>query len=383
MRIKKFIGATMTEAVGHMKRELGENAVILQTRKISNGGLMSLPGKEALEITAAIEPESKIRDKAQKTVPLKAYESLTGKSRGGKKASVMEMNFFKEEMSEIRFAVEQIADSVRFHNFPTLPNNLDLVMKQLLENEVDMQLAQELIQEIQMELKGNEYKDLRLILDILLKRVAEYINISDDSERAVKKPRVIALIGPTGVGKTTTIAKLATNNKLLHHKKVALISQDTYRIAAVDQLKTFANIADIPLEVVYSPEDLKKAVAKFKDFDLIYIDTTGRSQKDIDHLKELKSYISAVKPDEVHLVLSVTTKYRDMIEIINRFGKLSVNNILFSKLDETNSLGVILNVMTKIKAPVSYLTNGQNVPDDIERANPEKMAKMIVKRRFM
>jgi flagellar biosynthesis protein FlhF len=191
---------------------------------------------------------------------------------------------------------------------------------------------------------------------------------------------VIAFVGPTGVGKTTTLAKLATRAKLIDCKNVAIISADTFRIAAVEQLKTFANIAEIPFKVVYSSEDIKNAISEFSAMDHIFIDTTGRSQKDAESLKDIKNMLSSVEPGEVHLVLSVTTKYKDILDILEKFKGLFINRLIFTKLDETTTLGAIFNVVEKIRKPISYVTYGQNVPDDFEPADARKLAKMILRR---
>jgi len=234
-----------------------------------------------------------------------------------------------------------------------------------------------------MSLKGEEYDDLRLILRKLIGKISTMVKTTPKNGKINSTARIIAFVGPTGVGKTTTIAKLATQAKLIDGKEVAIISADTFRIAAVEQLKTFANIAEIPFEVVYSTDEIKNAVAKFSRMDLIFIDTTGRSQRDKKNLKEIGNMLSSVEPGEVHLVLSVTTKYKDILDILEKFKTLFINRIIFTKLDETTSLGLILNVAEKVRKPISYITFGQNVPEDIEKADSRKIAKIILRRNFL
>ena len=188
----------------------------------------------------------------------------------------------------------------------------------------------------------------------------------------------VALVGPTGVGKTTTIAKLAADFSLRKGKDVALITIDTYRIAAVEQLRTYADIINVPLEVVLTPSEIKNAIAKHKHRDLILIDTAGRSQKNAMQMLELQSFIEAIEPDETHLVLSTTSNCKNMKDIIERFHLLSVDKVIFTKLDEAVTFGLILNVMSKLNKTLSYVTMGQNVPDDIAITDPHTLAKLIV-----
>ena len=259
--------------------------------------------------------------------------------------------------------------------------NLMLIFKQLLENDVEERIAKKLVEGIHYQLKGDEYNDLKRILDILLKKIASIIKVVAESDVPRSGPKLIAMIGPTGVGKTTSIAKLATNNKLMYRKKVGIISIDTFRIAAVEQLRTFANIAEIPLRVVYNADEIISAVSEMKDMELIYIDATGRSQKDKNRLQDIKKFLEAVRIDEVHLVMSLTSKLKDMLDITDKFGIIPFNRLLFTKLDETTNLGSVLSIITKTKKPLSYLSIGQNVPDDIEKVNPDKLARMIVRRK--
>ncbi len=203
------------------------------------------------------------------------------------------------------------------------------------------------------------------------------LKIAPPLENARRNPYVVTLIGPTGVGKTTTIAKLAATMKLFNNKKVGLISADTYRIAAIEQLQTFANIANIPMDVVYTPEEMQQSLQKFQDRELILIDTVGRSQKNNQQLKDLQLFIDAGEPDEVHLVLSMTSGLRTLLDVVRRFKPLRPNRIIFSKCDESSSPGLLLNVLYKHQIPVSYLTTGQTVPNDIMKAEKDRLARWI------
>jgi flagellar biosynthesis protein FlhF len=187
----------------------------------------------------------------------------------------------------------------------------------------------------------------------------------------------VVLVGPTGVGKTTTIAKLAAIHKLLHKKSVGLISTDTYRIGAIEQLKTFAAIADIPMEVVYKPAELPGALRRFHGRDLVLVDTVGRSHRSKKEIAELGKYIDALNPDETHLVLSASTAPKAINDMVERFKVLKPNRLLFTKLDEAASLGPLLNVLSRQQLSVGYVTTGQRVPDDILAVEPAHLASMI------
>ncbi len=383
MRIKKFTAPTMKEAIAQMKKELGDDAVVLKSEKINKGGIFDFFGKELIEITAA-----KDEPKAKSPYPSRnLYSSrinFNTNTEGIKKElNDLSISMLKEEIKEIKNEMSRMSDLLKYRDMPNLPENLILVLKQLLENEVEERIAKKLIEGIHYQLKGDDYNNLKLILDLLLKKISSLIKVVPENNLPRSEPKTIALIGPTGVGKTTTIAKLATKNKLINRKKVGLISIDTFRIAAVEQLKTFANIAEIPLKVVYTPDEMINAVSEMKDMELIYIDTTGRSQKDTPRLKEIKKFLEMIHPDEVHLVISMTSKLKDIMDVVEKFGIITYNRLLFTKLDETTNLGAALSVITRIKKPLSYLTTGQNVPDDIEKVNPDKLARMIVRRKFL
>jgi len=190
-------------------------------------------------------------------------------------------------------------------------------------------------------------------------------------------PYLIAFIGPTGTGKTTTIAKIASNFAIYDKLKVALITIDTYRLAAVEQLNTFAKIIDIPIDVVFSVMDFPNSLEKFKDMDVIFIDTAGSSQKNERYISELCTFFNLIKPDEIHLVLSLTTKATDISDIIKNYDVLCPGKLIFTKLDETSSFGTLLESPFLSKKPISYLTTGQSIPDDIERANSSKIISHI------
>jgi flagellar biosynthesis protein FlhF len=189
---------------------------------------------------------------------------------------------------------------------------------------------------------------------------------------------VVALVGPTGVGKTTTIAKIAAIEALSTKKKVGLVTIDTYRIGAVEQLKIYADILGLPFEVINSTDDIERCFDNLKDCDSIFVDTTGRSIKNIMQLSELKLYLDRIKPDTTYLVVSMTTKYHDLLQILKGFGTMDYNRLILTKLDETTTYGSILNVAYNTKAPISYMTTGQNVPDDLKEAAKDMLLELVI-----
>ena len=195
------------------------------------------------------------------------------------------------------------------------------------------------------------------------------------------KPHVVFFIGPTGVGKTTTIAKIASKYKVDYEKKVAFITADTYRIAATEQLQVYANILDAPMSIVYSKEELNEAIEKYAEYDLVFVDTAGFSHKNEEQKEDIRNLIQGVDPEytsEVYLVLSATTKYRDLLDIVDTYRTISEFKLIFTKLDETSTYGNLLNIKLYSDAELSYTTNGQNVPDDIELFDTQKIVKQLL-----
>ncbi|BEH11580.1 MULTISPECIES: flagellar biosynthesis protein FlhF [Geobacter] len=196
----------------------------------------------------------------------------------------------------------------------------------------------------------------------------------------VKKngPRIIALVGPTGVGKTTTIAKLAAHYALREGHRAALITIDNFRVGAVEQLKTYSRIMGVPVEVAATAAELEAAIELHSDKELILIDTAGRSHKDSEKIEELKGFLESRFAIEIHLCLAATTRDREVVEIVERFGVLPVSRVIFTKLDESESYGSIVNAHLRTKFPLSYFTTGQRVPEDLEIATPGRLAGLVL-----
>ena len=253
-----------------------------------------------------------------------------------------------------------------------------LLRNTMKESELDEKYGEQIIQEMMESYKPDVPFDVALAS--IYQRMILKFGKSEPIDLCSNGPRVVFFLGPTGVGKTTTIAKLASDFALIRKKKVALLTTDTYRIAAAEQLRTYASIMEVPFRVIYSTEEMEQALEAFRSFDLIFVDTTGHSPRNLEQCENTVNCLSTVKEEQkqVYLVLSATTKYKDLIDIAEIYKKMTSFRLIFTKLDETAALGNLLNMKLYTGAPMSYVTNGQNVPDDIEEFNPQKTVKQLL-----
>ncbi|MDK2836545.1 MAG: flagellar biosynthesis protein FlhF [Thermosediminibacterales bacterium] len=367
MKIKKYIASDMQEAMYKVKKDLGKDAIILETKRVKKGGFLGMFSKRMIEVTAALDTR------------VNSIELPTQRLSYIKKTSDnnLQIKKMEQEINELKNMVYNLSNYEPVNNLYRDTETLEKVKKQLLDNEVDNCIAEEIIRSLYEKLSGKELKDPERVKDQLkneiVNRLSEIFKLKQNTSY-----KVVAFVGPTGVGKTTSIAKLAANYALYENKKVALITMDTYRIAAVEQLKTYAEIIDIPLCVIYEPADFKEALEKYKDYDVILVDTAGISPKNKFQMIELKKILDISQPDVIYLVLSATTKTRDLTKIIDNYKVFNTNKLLFTKLDETSSYGAILNTILYSKNILDYVTIGQNVPEDIVKVNEEKIANLIM-----
>ncbi len=289
-------------------------------------------------------------------------------------------NRLRKDISEIRNLVENLVREQRQLHTPDMPEQLFDLYLNLIQREVADEMAREMMQKLRKTMTGDQLLHADLVRRKLVEVMDSMICTAGPICRNLDgSARVVTLIGPTGVGKTTTIAKIAANLKLRQNKKVGLITIDTYRIGAVDQLRMYARIIDVPLKVVLTPADLKEAVDSMRsDMDVVLIDTAGRSQTDELKLQELKAFLDAAGPDETHLVLSSTAHHSHMLSAAEKFKTLGVDRLIITKLDEAISFGVLLSVMRKMETSISYITTGQDVPEDIEVGNSRRLARLLL-----
>jgi len=386
----------MAEALSRVKSTLGPEAVILHTRTVQHRRWLGLKRIELFEITAGrgmnvvhrsvpkeAAPNTRSRSLPPRTIPtnLQAAKAATpGKalleSPAVQNVALMGLS---QEVGALKNMMKDLVSQVRHQKTPNVPEELFDHYMRLVENFVADELAMDLVKAVHKQLRPELLSDKKLVSEKLAEHLEKLIPTSGPIVRTkTTGPHVVALIGPTGVGKTTTIAKLAANLKLRDKRKVGLITIDTFRIAAIDQLKRYADILDAPLKVVGAPEDMKAAIESMKDCDFVLIDTAGRSPKDSLKLNELKRFLSFAEPDEVHLVLSTTASEGCVELALEKFGEVRVDKLIFTKLDEAAQLGVVLNVARKINKGLAYITTGQDVPDDIEVGHGKKLAQLIL-----
>ncbi len=421
MKLKTFKAPTMHQALAQVKSHLGPDAVIVHTRTTTRGGLLGFGAKKLVEITArksesgAFHRRPNAGNQRMKQVYATGTASSEANGRGlgrglpfermptgrngldrmtGEPQAahqnripetpklpplVQEDPKLGSEISELRGLVESLVKEQRQLHAPQMPEQLFDMYLELIQREVADEIAREMLTHVQRDMTGDQIMSVDLVRQKLVQVMDKMISTTGPISTNINgKARVVVLIGPTGVGKTTSIAKIAANLKLRQNKKVGMITIDTYRIGAVDQLRMYAQIIDVPLKVVLTPQELKEAVMLMQDMDVILIDTAGRSQNDDLKLQELKTFLNAASPDEIHLVLSSTATHSHMLSAAERFKSLGVDRLILTKLDEAISFGVVLSVLRKVDASISYITTGQDVPDDIEVAGGRKLARMLL-----
>lgn len=412
MIIKKFIADTETNAILKAKEELGKDAVVMNIKTITPKGIFKFFKKPSCEVTAAVDEAIEYKTKVDLVTPketltpqeksplpyeVSAIEKKLNDLQGllekqmndAKMAERREQSqaLLKENVSEVE---EVVSDSLHSENLEVnstkenaskatkLNACMQLIYRQLLNNEVEEIYVNELTSEIETSIKKDAQVD-RILAAVYQKLI---LKLGQPSLITLipGKTKYVFFLGPTGVGKTTTIAKIASSFKIEEKKDVGLLTADTYRIAAVEQLRTYANILGIPITVAYSAAEIEEAKKTLDRHELVLIDTAGRSDKNKEQIDDLKRLIETIPEEEreVYLVLSATTKYRDLVRIVKTYEDIASYKLIFTKIDETETIGNLYNILMQTKAPLSYVTFGQNVPDDIGKADTQAIAKQLL-----
>jgi flagellar biosynthesis protein FlhF len=373
MEVKTYRAPTMQEALRLVRRELGPNAAVLHTREVCGSPwLRWIPGLRQIEVMASTQvnvPSRMPPRQREEPQPAPAPRQAAFEAKDGFRDEV------KGRLTELQSMVEDLARRSRGSGVQDLPEVLFHAYTDLIDAEVGEELARELIERV----RNSAHLDDRMLIRAQIARMVEdEIRTSGPIAPPDGGCHLVALVGPTGVGKTTTIAKLAANFRLREKRKVGLITVDTYRIAAVEQLRTYADIIDLPMKVVSSPREMREAVRSMADLDLVLLDTAGRSPKDEVKIQELRSFLSEAGAHEVHLVLSSVASASTLERTAERFAATGTTAMILTKLDEATSLGNLLPLLRSSKLPLSYLTDGQNVPDDISPAHRQDVARRIL-----
>jgi flagellar biosynthesis protein FlhF len=370
---KTYRGKTMKEALAQVRKDLGGDAVIIASREVRRRRLFGLAHRQLIEVTASatMPPRESVEEGS----------SLEGRFGERSTAPVTKTSQIRRgDAMSLLPAMDPTPDQAGRLGalFGDLPPELFASYAQLVDNDVPEILARRLIRSLAHRLEPDQAGDPRAIQEALVETVGQCIPIAPPCRAVPGTRRIVALVGPTGVGKTTTVAKLAASFKVMQGLRTGLVTLDTYRIAAVDQLKTYAEIIDLPLAVANDPGQVSQAISALGAVDIVFIDTAGRSPRDEPRIRELDAFMARSRPDEVHLVLNAGASERTLRSAVERFAQVRADRLIWAKVDEAPSLGAVLSVLGQANLPVSYLTTGQDVPDDIEAADRKRLARLVL-----
>ena len=416
MTINKFQGKTKEEAIQKAKTEFGETAVIMNVKEVKPKGLFRIFKSTTYEVTAAMEEKEqnvnqtiamqnmkKLHDSinfaADEKIEIPKQESKPEEKVDTKSVRMPDFSqLIRQEQkkesdeSQIEKRLDDLSNrleeslghtsgGVELTKEPSAEelNFIRILYSTLLKNEVSEKYVNQILDEVEQFIRPGNSVDM-ILANVYQKLILRF-GQPKPIDLAGAKPKVVVFVGPTGVGKTTTIAKIASKYKVDYDKKVAFITSDTYRIAATEQLQVYANILDAPMTIVYSKDEINSAIGKYADYDMIFVDTAGFSHKNTpqrDDMKKLLDEIDEKYRKEVYLVLSATTKYKDLLEIVDVYREITDYKFIFTKLDETTAYGNLLNIKLYAGAELSYMTIGQNVPDDIAIFDTQKIVKQLL-----
>jgi flagellar biosynthesis protein FlhF len=380
LKVMKYVAPTMNEAMKKVRNDLGEDAVILNSKVIDSGGFIGFFKKRMVEVIAAIDPgieKEKEEMKRLRSEPDPSKSVSLIKGRPQEKQLITE-NSVQQELKELKKMIASFTTSSQFERYDSSIREILLHLQlQGISDSLLLQAGDHLEEKTKSARESEKAGADTLLVEAkrFLKDVVSEVHISGMSY----KKKYINVVGPTGVGKTTTLAKMAAEAVIEKKMKIGFITTDTYRIAAIEQLKTYAGLLNVPVEVVYKLDDYKEAIQKFRDFDHVFIDTAGRNFREKKFVEDLRKVIDFERDMETFLVLSLTSKEEDMKEIIKQFSAIDINGFIFTKLDETSSYGSMVNIIKETKTGIAYIPTGQDVPEDIIEANAEEISELLLK----
>ncbi|MEK0289842.1 flagellar biosynthesis protein FlhF [Caldifermentibacillus hisashii] len=382
MKVKKYIAPNMPEAMKKIRKDLGKDAVILNSKIIYTDGFFGLFRKKNIEVIAALDNDM-VQPSQKEKIDFPRMEMNTEMKRKDLQPPQPVQNktgenkeMILKEIRDLKQLIKQISSQGHL-SIEHIPSPYREIYRKLLNQNISETILQQLTEDIYGHYYSKkEQVDENTAYDFIVQSLMEYIKPLEFGEAPQKK--YIAVIGPTGVGKTTTLAKIASINAIEQKKKIAFITTDTYRIAAVEQLKTYAKILNVPIEVCYNINDFKQAVEKFTAFDHVFIDTAGRNFRNKKYIEDLKKTIDFHTDMETYLVFSLTAKEEDLETIYQQFSNIPIDKLIFTKLDETSCCGSLLNLSYKYHKPIAFITTGQDVPDDIIVATHDTIINQIV-----
>lgn len=380
MKVKKYVAPSMQEAMKKIRSEMGNDAVILNSKMVHTGGFLGFFAKKKIEVIAAMDPD--VQTNPPKPFVKDKLETKAETQERVRPTPIKPVNKAEDqkplldEINELKRMLQTISTDEKSELYP---EPLKILLKKMVKQEINPSLRSKIMGEL-LEYWYSEKGNISI--DQLVEKQKELFvkQISGlDFGGISYKKKYINVIGPTGVGKTTTLAKLAAECVLQKKKKVAFITTDTYRIAAIEQLKTYAKILNVPIEVCYTIDDFKEAKKKLAMYDYVFIDTAGRNFLEPKYVSDLKKIIDFNGEMESFLVLAATAKPADTLAVYEQFSIIPINKLIFTKLDETSTRGTLFDIMLKTKKGIAYTTHGQNVPDDIEIATRERIVEQMLR----
>lgn len=352
MRILKIRGKNEQTILEEIKKEYGESALVISSQEERKQGILNFFQKSTHVVTVAVNDE-------------KPSDPLPEETKVDTKQVFEELKIQLEDIRKDISKVSRISELEEKENTAK-----DKLISSLQEEGVQKDVLEELLKEYP------KTSEMTVLVKGLHEKLMNKIYMGEED-----LPKIVFFIGSTGVGKTTTIAKLTAKKMIEEKKKVVLFTADTYRIAAIEQLRTYADILGAPLEVIYQQEDLQKGLDRWKDTDHIFIDTAGRSHKNIEQLEEMKRLLMSIKNKKIFLVLNISTPYTDVQNIIDTYEEIAGDfELIMTKIDETDRIGNLINIVNYAKRPIKYITNGQSVPDDIENFKNEDYIRQLLGR---